>query len=327
MLPSSFDPTEAERRLAARRKTVAKPRPRPPVKVRNKRLEVRPDGTYGAAAARSDDDGAPGERPAPLPRAAKPTSPSLEQLTTASAKAVSERPKVAELLNESLAVRQDDDAALAQELGLDNLEKAPPSSRKTPTASEAEERAPGRLRTMGLAAALLVVAAVAVFVVVGDDLFGEEEVVTRRPRKTPAAAASVSESAATSPPPKAAALPSRPEPTAQPDTSAAPESTAEPAGSVAPTGELPPLPANLPSDGAELLTYRAYLVVRSSASVGVYVQGKHVGSTNELLEVHCRTRFIRLGEVPGPRRWLGPGLGMRIPCQKLSVIEMEPESN
>ena len=260
-------------------------------------VESRRKGWYPAAK--------PSPQESPAPRAAAETDPPAEPAEeSGDGSAHAAEPERA----------ADPPKSLPAELGRDGLGDKSESPAQAPSPSSRGQE-PNRRRTMGLVAALLVVAVVAALVVKRDELFGEDEIVRPIARQRVSASAMVS----TPPPPVA----SRPRITAAPPI--APVRSVATAGSAQPDGKLPPLPDDLPADGSKLLTYRAYLVVRSAADVHVYVQGKHVGKTNELLEVHCRTRFIRLGAPPGPR-WLGPGRGMRIPCQQLTVIRMDPET-
>ncbi len=97
------------------------------------------------------------------------------------------------------------------------------------------------------------------------------------------------------------------------------------ASAISPANAPPPVEEGPPGDGSQLLTYKTYLIVRSSADAEVFVLGKNVGRTNQKLEVHCRQRHIRLRD-PESLRWLTAGEGVRLPCQTVHTVTIEPDS-
>jgi hypothetical protein len=99
-----------------------------------------------------------------------------------------------------------------------------------------------------------------------------------------------------------------------------PDAAVPDAGSSAPSGAIPPPP----SDGSDLLSYEGYLLVRSSATAQVFVQGKDLGPTNVWLRSRCTQRFIRIAAMPG-LKWMSSGLGVRIACRGLTDVTIEPE--
>lgn len=113
---------------------------------------------------------------------------------------------------------------------------------------------------------------------------------------------------------------------------AAPEADAAAAASDA---GAPPSDAALaaakPSGGAiewsdaGLGRFEANLYVRSNAEADVWVQGRKLGKTNELLKLPCTRglRFTRLGREPGPA-WVSEARSIEIPCGQLTELELDP---
>ncbi len=82
-------------------------------------------------------------------------------------------------------------------------------------------------------------------------------------------------------------------------------------------------PASPPA--AKLLSFQGYLTVKSSVSAEVYVKGVSIGPTNHKNISHCRQKFVRLGQPPGPR-WLTKGATVQIPCRAETTVTLEPDA-
>jgi hypothetical protein len=74
----------------------------------------------------------------------------------------------------------------------------------------------------------------------------------------------------------------------------------------------------------ELLSYEGFLTVRSSAKAEVYVQGKHIGPTNQRLVSRCYQRFVRLKDADSGK-WITSGQPVRIACMASTTVEIEPK--
>jgi hypothetical protein len=137
------------------------------------------------------------------------------------------------------------------------------------------------------------------------------------PTGKPGATAAQSATASATTPGSAAAASAS---VAAPASASASASAAAPASAAAAPGAAPDEP---PGDGSGLLNYKTYLIVKSSADAEVVVQGVGVGRTNRKLEVHCRWRNLRLRASDGT--WLSPGQTMKLPCQTVHTVTIEPE--
>jgi hypothetical protein len=98
--------------------------------------------------------------------------------------------------------------------------------------------------------------------------------------------------------------------------------TASAATSGEPDGALPAY-SDDGRDGAKLLSYLGFLVVRSTADADVYVQGVRLGTTNQKLEARCWTRNVRLREK-NDGAWLTPGAPVTITCMDTTTVRMDP---
>lgn len=69
------------------------------------------------------------------------------------------------------------------------------------------------------------------------------------------------------------------------------------------------------------------LTVTSGKQAIIFLTGKLVGNTGELLEVDCGPKFLRLAEPgetnPAKAKWLTPGISKVIACQKMNDIKLE----
>lgn len=194
-----------------------------------------------------------------------------------------------------------------------------PPDHQPPDAPPASE---GRSRVRSVIGVLLAIAAVSAAVVgVSKGLRDEaphEEVVAPLgaspseaapvPATTAAAAPTAASSApaTTDPPPRSAA------PAAEPPT----EPSAEPAPSEAGPAEPPPSEVLPP-----LLSFQAWLTVKSPVDAEVVVQGQPVGRTNQRLLTRCGPRNVRLRHDGS---WLSPGEHVRIVCMEHTEIHVNP---
>jgi hypothetical protein len=170
------------------------------------------------------------------------------------------------------------------------------------------------------AAALGLVAAALAFWVMTRGATPEAAPTRTSPPVSAATAASAPTPSEPAPRPESATAGSAPSASAA--TSPEPSATA-PAAPLA-SAELPPIPDDPPGDGSALLSYRTYLIVRSSRDAEVVITGNVVGRTNRKLEVHCRQKNVRLRE-PATQRWLTKGEAVRIPCRTVHTVHLEPD--
>ena len=117
-------------------------------------------------------------------------------------------------------------------------------------------------------------------------------------------------------------------PTPEPPLEGTSDESVDDTSTPSPSGHTSASPrrANEPSETelARLLSYEGYLTVTSTADAEVYVQGKHVGRTNERLVSKCYQRFVRLKKgTNGP--WITPGRPVRIACMSSTTVEINPE--
>jgi hypothetical protein len=77
-----------------------------------------------------------------------------------------------------------------------------------------------------------------------------------------------------------------------------------------------------PADLEKLLSFQAYLTVKSSADATVVVQGAEVGRTNQRLMVRCGPRNVRLRGDDGG--WLSPGEPVHLRCMQHTRVAIEP---
>jgi CheY-like chemotaxis protein len=90
------------------------------------------------------------------------------------------------------------------------------------------------------------------------------------------------------------------------------------------TSTAPALVDESGPDGTDLLTIEGYLVVQSSASADVYATGVKVGTTNAKNKSRCGQKYVRIGEG-NPPRWLGLGRTVRIACQSVTKVSIDPK--
>ena len=81
------------------------------------------------------------------------------------------------------------------------------------------------------------------------------------------------------------------------------------------------LPSAPSVDISKLLSFQAYLVVHSSASADVVVQGVQVGRTNEPLLVRCGPKNVRLRTTAA---WITDGQHVHIDCMQLTQVDISP---
>ena len=227
---------------------------------------------------------------------------------------------------------------------------APPASAPTPAGAEPLPTGPAHGRRSGtkaiIALGAILIAGVGGWLGLRALMSGQEgddpspTTTTPSPRtapsgKRPAASASVSASTAASASASAPSLDDAGAPAGSGDAGlpaprdaglpaprdAGPD--ASPPVSASATGTLPPAPP-APSDGTDLLSYEGYLLVRSSATAEVFVQGKDLGPTNTWLRSRCTQRNVRIG-LPGPKWLSATGLAVRIACRGLTDVTIEPD--
>jgi hypothetical protein len=115
--------------------------------------------------------------------------------------------------------------------------------------------------------------------------------------------------------------------------SAAVTDAGAPADAGAPGTERPTQTGAPPGDPASLPATKGYLVVTSTASIHVYVQGTKVGLTNESLEVDCGPKFVRLGDPPANPapggsplgvKWRSEGKSTVVACRAVTTMTITP---
>jgi hypothetical protein len=72
------------------------------------------------------------------------------------------------------------------------------------------------------------------------------------------------------------------------------------------------------------LSYEGYLIVRSPVEAEVFVQGIHLGSTNQKLLTRCRQRNVRLRDS-ATARWITKGQTVRIACRATTKVVVHPD--
>lgn len=131
-------------------------------------------------------------------------------------------------------------------------------------------------------------------------------------------------------PPTRAASAEPEEPAAEKSADGESDHEADDAPSASPSTETsaassrPPIDEPSEAELAELLSYEGYLTVTSTADAEVYVQGKHVGPTNQRLVSKCYQRFVRLKKGTDGE-WITPGRPVRIACMSSTTVEIDPE--